>query len=331
MPEPSPAFAVPDFAKLREEYFGVGRTAWRMAYALEQELAKLLEDHSISLAVPVQVRVKEWESVVTKIVRKSLVPSSVMELADLVGARLILLFRRDVEGACRLLEEAFPGCERDDTSERLGDTEFGYRSVHYAVGWPDNWSTVPTRCDFSGWRAEIQVRTVAEHVWAQASHKLQYKREDSAPREVRRPLAKVALLLEDVDEAFERVLEAREAYRAQVAKAGDEEQLNVDVLESVLDGCLAPTSGAEVEEYAILLVDLRASGIDTAGKLRALVARHLDRVIELTAEYLEALREAAKGIPSLVAQVERDTRRQSYFTHVGLVRDMLRLELADST
>jgi len=331
MSEPRPESPLPDFAKLREEYFGVGHIAWRMAYALKEELTKLLEDHSISLAVPVQVRVKEWDSLVTKVVRKSLAPSSVRELTDLVGAKLILLFRRDVETACRLLERAFPGCEQEDTSKRLRDTEFGYRSVHYVVGWPDSWCTVPTRSDFSAWRAEIQVRTVVQHAWAEASHKLQYKREDSAPIAMRRPLANAAALLENVDQAFERVLELRDDYRAQLAPAKDDEPLNVDVLETVLDGCLPPTSKTEGEEYAILLVDLRASGIDTAGKLRRLVSKHFDRVMELAHEYQEALRQAAKGIPSLVAQAERDIESQSCFTHVGLVRDMLRLQREDRT
>jgi ppGpp synthetase/RelA/SpoT-type nucleotidyltranferase len=35
------------------------------------------------------------------------------------------------------------------------------------------------RLGLGGLRAEVQVRTTAQHIWAAASHKLQYKHEES--------------------------------------------------------------------------------------------------------------------------------------------------------
>lgn len=58
----------------------------------------------------------------------------------------------------------------------------------------------------SGLKAEVQVRTVTQHVWAAASHVLQYKQEASVPLPVRRSIYRVSALLETVDLEFERVL-----------------------------------------------------------------------------------------------------------------------------
>jgi ppGpp synthetase/RelA/SpoT-type nucleotidyltranferase len=59
---------------------------------------------------------------------------------------------------------------------------------------------------------ELQLRTLAQHIWAVASHKLQYKREASVPVPIRRSINRVSALLEMVDLEFDRVLLEREQY-----------------------------------------------------------------------------------------------------------------------
>jgi putative GTP pyrophosphokinase len=69
--------------------------------------------------------------------------------------------------------------ERQDAQLRLAEDQFGYASIHFAVELPASWLRVPSRAGLGGLRAEIQVRTTAQHIWAAASHKLQYKHEES--------------------------------------------------------------------------------------------------------------------------------------------------------
>jgi putative GTP pyrophosphokinase len=51
-------------------------------------------------------------------------------------------------------------------------------------------------------RAELQVRTVLQHAWAAVSHKLQYKREDDIPVQLRRKLFRLSALFELADDEF---------------------------------------------------------------------------------------------------------------------------------
>ena len=77
---------------------------------------------------------------------------------------------------------------------------------------PDDWLNVPTFREFKGLRAELQIRTLAQQLWAAASHKLQYKRESSVPYPIRRSIHRVAALLETVDLELERVLSERDPH-----------------------------------------------------------------------------------------------------------------------
>src|ERR1700690_3888715 len=84
-------------------------------------------------------------------------------------------------------------------------------------------------------RAEIQVRTTAQHIWAEASQTLLYKNEKAVPQTLKRAIYRVSALLETVDLEFERVLSDRDDYKAEVAQTAlAEETLDVDTLQQVL-------------------------------------------------------------------------------------------------
>ena len=50
-----------------------------------------------------------------------------------------------------------------DTSERLKDDQFGYSSIHIVAALPSEWLKVPTMSGLEDLKAEIQVRTLAQH------------------------------------------------------------------------------------------------------------------------------------------------------------------------
>src|SRR5262249_41621118 len=155
-----------------------------------------------SLSVPVQTRVKSQASVLEKLERLKARSIKLTELQDLVGFRIILQFRRDVAKIIELLAKNFKIVEQYDTAERLKADQFGYSSIHFVVELQDSWLAVPTMSAFGGTRAEIQVRTTAQHIWAAASHTLQYKNEASVPPGIRRAIHRVSALLETVDLEF---------------------------------------------------------------------------------------------------------------------------------
>ncbi len=144
-------------------------------------------------------RVKSLASIEEKIERKGLTLQSVTALDDLIGVRAILLFRKDLKIADKLISKTFHVLHKEDTATRLADDSFGYQSQHYVVQLPKSWSKIPSFSELGTIRVELQVRTLAQHIWAAASHKLQYKKENSVPPPLRRAISRVSALLETVD------------------------------------------------------------------------------------------------------------------------------------
>ncbi|HEU0053132.1 MAG TPA: RelA/SpoT domain-containing protein [Longimicrobium sp.] len=308
---------------LEAEYRIVAPLAQRFAAELTHQLDRLILDRSISLSIPIQSRVKKWESIVEKIDRKSLPLKSVRDLPDLVGVRLILQFRRDISAISEMLIQHFSVVERDDAQERLKDDQFGYSSIHFSVELPDVWLAVPTLSEMRGLRAEVQVRTTAQHIWAAASHTLQYKQEDSVPPPVRRSIYRVSALLETIDLEFERVLEQRDSYRSTAALSSPDAPLDVDLLQQILDEILPAENKSRSEPYAELLEELHAFEIRTRKQLESILKEHRGAAI------LEDKR-TANRIPEFARNRSMEMHGRPtnavWFTHVGLTRNIFKLE-----
>lgn len=312
-----------DLTAFEREYITLLTAAGNLGSELANQLNRVLENEGIALGFPIQRRVKSWESLAEKFERLSLHVKSLKEVQDLVGLRLILLYRRDVEKVCQLISKNFTVVRQYDTQERLKEDQFGYSSVHFVVELLENWLAVPTLAVLGNLRAEIQVRTLAQHIWAEASQSLQYKQETNVPPLVLRAIYRVSALLETVDLEFERVLEQRESYRLEANVSGTEDKLNVDLLEKTLDSLLPKANKKEEENYSELLKDLTVFHIDTQEQLRALIEKHLDQALAAErvafANRLQALNE---GKPVRGTTPER-IRKGVYYSHAGLVRRIL--------
>jgi ppGpp synthetase/RelA/SpoT-type nucleotidyltranferase len=260
---------------LEREYRAIQPRASHVATELEQQLVRLLHRHDITLGVPIEKRIKDWSSIVAKLERKGLAPASITELHDLLGFRIILMFQRDVNVVCKLIAENFAIIHAENKLDSLQEREFGYSSVHCAIRVSDNSSIGADAKDLI---AEIQVRTLAQHIWAAVSHTLQYKQEDSVPPSVRRSINRVAALLETVDVEFERILDERQIYRTTVP-ANDDDQLNVDLLAKILDKSIPRKFKRRFSQYDGLLAQLKQSGIFTVKQLRGLIGQHLDAAV----------------------------------------------------
>ena len=276
-----------DAERLREEYQALAPRAARFVQALFDQFTELLKQQDIALAVPIEHRVKDWSSIADKIERRSLALEELTQLQDLIGLRLILLFRRDLKKTHDLISEKFTVLSHEDTAERLDVAQFGYQSFHYVIELPESWLEVPSFADFGKLKAEIQTRTLAQHMWAAASHKLQYKQEQSAPEPVRRSINRVSALLETVDLEFERVLHERERYLGELDPREKESPLNVDSIARVLDELLPAENKSSIDDFADLLQDLLHFGISTSGQLRELIEKHKLAIEEMEASQVQ--------------------------------------------
>lgn len=153
----------------------------KTANYIAESLRTVQETHSI------RYRIKNPEHLVAKIVRKALdrpgliiTPTSYRDvITDLIGVRVLHLFKGDWAPIHRFLVETWNLREQptanvrtgDDTAgfEELGCTihhhPAGYRSVHYLV-------TCSPYKDLLV--AEVQVRTLFEEAWSEIDHRVRY-------------------------------------------------------------------------------------------------------------------------------------------------------------
>lgn len=319
-----------DIESLRIQYQdNVGR-AERLREVVVVQLSALLASNDVTLGVNLESRVKTWSSLAEKIDRKNLSLDSLFAMHDLIGVRAILLFRPDLNKVLQLVDETFEVVSLEDTANRLGDSEFGYQSQHFIVRLPKAWLSLPSLASLSDLYVELQVRTLAQHIWAAASHKLQYKQESGVPQPLRRTINRVSALLETVDLEFERVLDERQAYiqHSQTPRAATE-PLNVDSLAAVLSELLPAENKKDGEPYAALLSNLTALKVRTPEQLRDILAKHAEYVRKADQERVKEIRD--RGVVEDDPEVSDRTARGVFFTHVGLTREALRAEFGDAS
>lgn len=306
---------------LKSSYDQTVKQADEFRNALRDQLAKLLEQHSLRPPIPIESRTKQWSSILVKLDRLSERWNSVDDIWDLIGLRLVFLFPEEAARACSLIDRTFEVEYRRHVGQELAPHEFGYQSVHFTVRLPGEWLSTPTLRMFSRFRAEIQVRTLAQHNWAVASRLLQYNTQEYAPPSVRRSLYRVAALLEVVDYELERVNKNRQAYRKQLAAKSFDQALNVDLLEAILTSRLPESHHLLGDDYAALLTDLAACGIATGIEVIDLIDLHIDQALandRMARRALEDGDTAYVSYPALLA-------KGAFYSHVGLVYNMLHL------
>ncbi len=322
-----------DLNTLRLSYERRMLTAERFGERLAEQITELLGRSEISLAVPIEYRAKSWESISNKVERLQLQISDVKDLNDFVGIRVILLFKRDLDSACNLISSTLEILSSEDTLDRLGTTQFGYQSIHFQLKIPDTWNQIPTFSGFDELRAEIQVRTAAQHIWAAASHVLQYKSESAVPDLVLRSINRVSALLETVDLEFERALQEREKYSEITEPVPKNDQLNVDLLRRIFGAMLPAENKAREEDYADILERLLKYHIESVRDVTELIKSKIAEVLSKDRTIAETLRSTGRkgrdgtiggsvGGINYVGKTDR-IDRNVFFTHVGLVSKMI--------
>lgn len=152
-------------------------------------------------------RVKDPASLARKLARPDRDYVDLWDLTDLLGLRVITYFEDAVDRVGGVIEAQLPiDLTRSTDKRRREPGLFGYRSLHYVVeldaGFP-----APAR-------AEIQVRSVLEHAWAEIEHDLGYKAPGAVPQPVRQRLSRLAGLLEIADREFVAIRDELTAYEA---------------------------------------------------------------------------------------------------------------------
>ncbi|MDR1734666.1 MAG: hypothetical protein LBR73_07300 [Oscillospiraceae bacterium] len=169
------------YALLRPDYI-------QLAADLQENLQR--EIHDICPGAIVQSRAKNLDSFTEKCVRKAKKYGTkhFEMMTDLCGVRVIVQTLRQVDDVCAYIKETYeidwPNSE--DAGARLGSAEFGYRSQHFVV-------------IADGRKAEIQVRTFAQHINADTLHDRMYKSAITPTKDHERGAARIAAQLDNAD------------------------------------------------------------------------------------------------------------------------------------
>lgn len=192
-----------DFKILKPRYEGLLET-------VKFSLDKMITNKNIKL-FDLEGRVKDLGSITNKISRKQYLDPQA-EMDDICGIRIVCFYTSDMDSLEEMIKEEFIIISSSDKQKEAEVDRFGYQSRHYVVTLKQSWLTMPVFKDFNDLKIEIQLRTMLMHTWAAISHKLLYKHESDAPKEIKRKLNRLSALIELADEQFNDIKELKENY-----------------------------------------------------------------------------------------------------------------------
>jgi ppGpp synthetase/RelA/SpoT-type nucleotidyltranferase len=133
-------------------------------------------------------------------------PNPLEDIKDLAGIRVITFSPNGIVEIEKVISQEFKILERSDKGEKLiAEERFGYSSVHYLVKLSDKRESLPEYEKFGNLVAEVQVRTILQHAWAEIEHDIQYKSTSVIPIDIRRRFIALAGVLEFADREFQAV------------------------------------------------------------------------------------------------------------------------------
>ncbi len=174
-------------------------------------------------------------------------PNPLQNITDLAGIRVITHLRGTLAEIDNLMKDEFEIVERSDKSEELIEEDrFGYQSVHYLVRISEARSTLAEYQRYAGHIAEVQVRTILQHAWAEIEHDIQYRSSIAIPTEIRRRFMALAGMLEIADREFQGIQDGDKELRAQAESKVDRGDLvGVEVTPTALKLFLDKRLGAD--------------------------------------------------------------------------------------
>lgn len=260
-------------------------------------------------------RVKDRKSLLDKGARKGY-SDPLAQADDIAGTRVVVLFQSDLPRVREIIESEFQVLSVEDKVEGGDPTEFGYMSIHYIVALSEGHSG-PRYDELRKLRCEVQVRTVVMDAWANVSHHLDYKSDQSLPRDLRRDFFALSGLFYVADQHFELFFReaTRSRERAEEHVRGDKPaELNADTLAAFLERRY-PDRGASWG-VSDLVDELVRHGYTTTDQ----VGRALDRADEAAAALERREPPARTGAEEAAGRTR--------FSPVGIVR--IALAVADA-
>jgi len=292
-------------SKILKEYDAKSTLYAAYGQRLSELIHDLLDQEGISFH-SVSFRCKDKDSLNKKLSKQGARYSQLSDITDLCGLRVITYFEDEVKKVSSILEEEFriDAANSSDKAKSLDPDRFGYLSVHYIVSNAEKRDRLAEYKRFDGIKAEIQVRSILQHAWAEIEHDLGYKSRDGIPRTVRRRFSRLAGLLELADQEFRTIREELVSYSSEVLdsieSAPKEVDLNAVSLKALVDSsevvqridravaevadCRIETS--EIDDFSKETARLVFFGMVSIGDVTNALASHEETIPEFTRLWL---------------------------------------------
>jgi len=299
---------------LRTEYDELRPKHQKLESSLKRDLEASLRDAGISV-LKVESRVKDFDSLRDKVQRKHY-DNPLQEIHDICGLRVICYYPSDVGRVSELIQSEFDVVELVDKADSLEPEEFGYRSLHITVTPNKHMLNTVSYRGLNDLKAEIQVRTILQHAWADLSHELDYKKEEYAPKQFHKTLYQLSAMLDNLDDQFDELRREKGQYTREVSEEAKrsgvfnaDQELNIDTLQALLDFHL-PDREQSRAGTGRLLDDL----VESQMTMRDFVDRY-ERVKTVLASMEQELREATED--------ELEPMRFTGWAQAGVARAVL--------
>jgi putative GTP pyrophosphokinase len=241
---------------------------------LKTECGYIIEDALRQASIKthsVLSRVKTLESAKDKISRREKAQSSLDEIDDLLGLRIVCLLRSDIQRIGEIIRSEFEVIAEDNKLDGANIEAFGYQSVHFIA-------KLLSSCKGRRYNGlhdqvfEIQLRTVAMDAWATLSHYLDYKNEVDVPKELRKDFFALSGLFYVADTHFEIFYASRTASKETArslikSQPLQDQELNLDTLSAYLHNKYPERKLRESEPLSSTLRNLIESGYSNLNEI----------------------------------------------------------------
>jgi len=270
-----------------------------------------LQVHSVAC------RTKTKESLAGKIAKEIGKYNSLREITDVSGIRIITYFEDDVDRIAEIIEREFVIDAENSVDKRktMDPDRFGYTSLHYVVSLSSSRKNLIEYKRFPEFKAEIQVRSILQHAWAEIEHDLGYKSKEAVPKQIRRRFSRAAGLLELVDNEFVTIRAELRDYAEKIEEGIKTDPKSVEIDKDSISAFIkeSPTVAA-IKQDIIDLIDQNKEPI-TEHQLLFILGSCSQFGI-LTIDDLESAMLSQKN--DLVRFFKAITREKGFFPNLGI-------------
>ena len=200
------------------------------------------------------------------------------EITDQIGVRVITYVHSDVQAVADLLgDQVVVHDDRDMGRETASEGRFGYASRHLLIGLDAARADQPSHEVLRGRLAQVQIRTVLQHAWAEFEHDIRYKGTipDEHVPDFDRRFTLAAGLLELADREFSTI---RDRLQQGITSGGaevedDDPRISARELAAFLAGQYSDAGWSRTDHYAWISGLLLELGITSLAELGEVLRR----------------------------------------------------------